>query len=411
MKRQVNTDYSWKQLTHIGLLFVMMMILSSIALTQSGGIIVPGSSHNNAAIYGRIWGPDNVPAVGAHILVTNQEMSTLHGDGVSDLDPGSEDGGYQITNLPINKELWIFVFHEKLPGLVASKEITLNNNEYRKVNLTIELDFNDPGFISNPIIRLLTLIEQSQEFSFAESITKQLKPFIGKAPLEPILLEIYVADVDGNSYKTVKIGNQVWMAENLKVTHYQNGDPITTGYRDYKWKVSSTGAFAVYPYDNDYGNVESCGGDCAEVYGNLYNWYAVDDSRNIAPAGWHIPTDEEWMELVMYLGMSYEEAHTLCLYRGTDEGSQLAGNADLWEFGILKYNGEFGTSGFNALPGGCRGDHFGGFGSLGNGGSFWSSTAYNRDEAWLQHLDHSESKVIQYHIGKRFGFSVRCVRD
>ena len=98
-------------------------------------------------------------------------------------------------------------------------------------------------------------------------------------------------DIDGNVYKTVKIGNQWWMTENLKVIHYRNGDKIPCLTDDDEWD-QSTRAYCYY--NNDTTNVE--------IYGRLYNWFAVNDSRKIAPEGWHVPTDEEWQELVDYLG-------------------------------------------------------------------------------------------------------------
>ncbi|NOZ08942.1 MAG: PEGA domain-containing protein, partial [FCB group bacterium] len=150
-------------------------------------------------------------------------------------------------------------------------------------------------------------------------------------------------DIDGNSYKTITIGKQEWMAENLKVTHYRNGDPIPTGFSNSEWANLSTGACAVY---NNYPSN-------AGTYGNLYNRYAVDDDRGVCPDGWHVPTDTEWMELEMTLGMTYEEAHNTG-WRGTNEGSQLAGNAELCTDGDLVNNEEFGSSGFTAHPGGYR---------------------------------------------------------
>ena len=118
-----------------------------------------------------------------------------------------------------------------------------------------------------------------------------------------------VTDIDGNVYETVQIGDQLWMAENLKVTHYQNGDEIPAGYAgdgippptgfllDEKWADLTTGAYAVSPIDIIYANVSTCEGNCSEVYGNLYNWYAVDDSRGLCPEGWHVPSDTEFTVL------------------------------------------------------------------------------------------------------------------
>ncbi|MCK4448089.1 MAG: fibrobacter succinogenes major paralogous domain-containing protein, partial [Candidatus Marinimicrobia bacterium] len=121
-----------------------------------------------------------------------------------------------------------------------------------------------------------------------------------------------VTDIDGNTYQTVKIGDQWWMAENLKVTHYRNGDPIPNVTDNTDWSNLTTGAYCNYDNNASY----------VTTYGRLYNWYTVNDSRYIAPSGWHVPTDEELKELEMYLGMSQSQADYTG-YRGTDEGGKL----------------------------------------------------------------------------------------
>ena len=217
-------------------------------------------------------------------------------------------------------------------------------------------------------------------------------------------------DYDGNVYETVQIGNQCWMAENLKVTHYNDGTPIPTGYSVNDWVNLSTGAYAVYPANNDAASIATCGGDCASVYGNLYNWHAVD-TGNLAPAGWHVPTDEEWMELEMALGMSESEAQDAG-YRGTDQGSQLAGNADLWNSGNLENDPEFGASGFDALPGGYRSYYLGGYYyGVGFDAYFWSSTESNNASAWNRRLHYGYSEVDRSYSNKKNGFAARLVRD
>src|SRR5512133_2157241 len=101
-----------------------------------------------------------------------------------------------------------------------------------------------------------------------------------------------VTDIDGNIYKTIAIGTQTWMAENLKVTHYQNGDSISKITDATPWSNLESGAYCIYLNNSVKGN----------TYGKLYNWFAITDSRNICPAGWHIPTDTEWETLYAYLG-------------------------------------------------------------------------------------------------------------
>jgi uncharacterized protein (TIGR02145 family) len=206
-------------------------------------------------------------------------------------------------------------------------------------------------------------------------------------------------DIDGNCYESIIIGNQVWMAENLKVTHYNDGTEIPTGYSISAWSNLSTGAYCVYDDDEDN----------ADTYGYLYNWYAVG-TGNLAPEGWHVPTDAEWMELEMALGMSENEANDTG-YRGTDQGSQLAGNADLWNNEDLVNNANFGTSGFNALPGGYRVYSYGYYNGMGDRGYFWSFTEYGSSNAWYRILIFSSSGVYRYSNSKRTGFTVRLVRD
>jgi len=208
-----------------------------------------------------------------------------------------------------------------------------------------------------------------------------------------------VTDIDGNVYQTLVIGDQEWMTENLKVTHYRNGDQIPNVTDNSTWFGQSTGAYCVY--NNTPSN--------ADTYGNLYNWYTVDDPRGLAPAGWHVPTDEEIMELEMYMGMSYAEAHDTG-YRGTNEGSKLAGNAALWSNGALENDPEFGTSGFSFLPGGYHSYNYAVY-DIGISGYFWSSTGITSSNAWYRALYYNSTQVSRHDHNLHYGFSVRCVRD
>ena len=206
-----------------------------------------------------------------------------------------------------------------------------------------------------------------------------------------------LTDVDGNTYHIVKIGNQWWMAENLKVTHYSNGDSIPEATDNVIWANLTIGAWCNYNNDSTNG----------AIYGKMYNWYAVDDSRNVAPAGWHVPTDDEWKELEMYLGMSQAQANNEG-WRGTDEGGKLkeAGTAHWNSPNTAATN----SSGFTALPGGWRW-HDNGFWSMGYDGYWWSSTEYNVPYAWYRFLDYFYSQVYRTNIDKYSGFNIRCVRD
>ncbi|MDP8315349.1 MAG: FISUMP domain-containing protein [Candidatus Celaenobacter antarcticus] len=202
-----------------------------------------------------------------------------------------------------------------------------------------------------------------------------------------------VTDIDGNVYHTIIIDNQEWMMENLKVTHYRNGDSILTGYSNTEWTGLSSGAYCVY--DNDPSN--------CDTYGNLYNWYAVDedDSRGLAPEGWHVPTDDEWQILVNYLGGS-SVAGGKMKSTGTIEGGD-----GLW---YEPNTGATNASGFTALPGGYR--YYGGYYyGMGGNGYFWSSTENSSNLAWYLALHYSYTTICRSYYDKHYGMSVRCVRD
>jgi len=203
-----------------------------------------------------------------------------------------------------------------------------------------------------------------------------------------------VKDIDGNTYNTIIIGTQVWMVENLKTTKYRNGDAIPTVTDATVWLALKTGAQC--NYDND--------AAIGAKYGKLYNWYAVNDSRSLAPVGWHVASDAEWTMLVNYvvssnLGTSGFEAKALASktdwYSSTSVGA--IGND------LTKNN----TTGFTALPGGGR-IFSGTFIFRGNSGYWWSSTEYGADYLTLG-VD--GSRVSRGYYDESSGFSVRCVRD
>ena len=220
-----------------------------------------------------------------------------------------------------------------------------------------------------------------------------------------------VTDIDGNVYETIQIGEQLWMAENLKVTQYNNGDPITHVTNNGDWGSYDEGQYGIYDNDPSY----------AETYGNLYNWAVVDDSRGVCPEGWHVPSDDEWKELEMAVGMSQAEADDTG-HRGTNEASKLAGNAVLWNEGDLKDNARFGVSGFNALPSGYHvtSNNVAGYYGIGSLAYFWSSSdfiyydPYSGNDiivVWTRSLSNDNASVFRFYDVRQHGFSLRCVSD
>ncbi|MFN5356945.1 MAG: fibrobacter succinogenes major paralogous domain-containing protein [Bacteroidota bacterium] len=207
-----------------------------------------------------------------------------------------------------------------------------------------------------------------------------------------------MADVDGNTYTTVKVGNSWWMAENLRVTHYRDGSPITRLDSDIDWLSGSAG-YSVHP-------------EATTLMGNLYNWAAVSNSIPVAPDGWHIATDEEWKQLELDLGMSSSAANALG-WRGGKEGDALkaTGTVNWARFDPVWADN---SSGFSALSGSCR-IFDGRFGTPGKGyaGFWWTSSAstLHPDKAYYRYLDYKRSSVFRQTEQVKYGFSVRCVKD
>ncbi len=223
-----------------------------------------------------------------------------------------------------------------------------------------------------------------------------------------------IADYDGNSYNTVKIGNQWWMADNLKTTHFADGTEIPVVESDADWINLDYTDKAYCYYENSTSN--------AIPYGALYTWAAAMNGaessyvnpsgiKGICPDGWHLPSDAEWIELEMYLGMSFEQADGFN-WRGTDEGSEMKNN-----YGWKNNGNGTNSSGFSALPAGNR--FHGTFDDLGETTRYWSTTEYINIThlAFNRTLDYMHSGVgwfqanHYYGYPKDFGLSVRCVKD
>ena len=210
-----------------------------------------------------------------------------------------------------------------------------------------------------------------------------------------------VKDIDGNVYHTVTIGTQVWMVENLKTTKYRDGSPIPNVTDDNAWgSLSNTITGAYCSYNND--------AALGIKYGKLYNWYAVNDSRNIAPTGWHIPSDAEWETLKIYLAANLGTSGSVAkaLAATTDWPSSNVSGAIGND--LTKNN----PTGFTALPGGARGRFIGDF-SIGRSGIWWSSSEYDNNHALYRLIafDWGGLDKDYYEGGKNNGFSIRCVRD
>jgi len=196
-------------------------------------------------------------------------------------------------------------------------------------------------------------------------------------------------DADGNVYTTIKIGNQEWMAENLRTTKYRNGDAIPNITADAQWITQTAGAYCVPK--NEAAN--------KAIYGCLYNWATITDSRKIAPEGWHIPTKTEWEQLVNFLG-----------------GDSIAGSK-MKETGTTYWTAPnsdaTNSSGFNARGAGYRSYETGEFENFGDNAYWWSTTTDDTDplDAYRCKLYNDEKGVSIKASSKVYGMAIRCVKD
>jgi uncharacterized protein (TIGR02145 family) len=193
-----------------------------------------------------------------------------------------------------------------------------------------------------------------------------------------------VTDIDGNTYLPVTICNQTWTKSNLNVSHYRNGDEIPQVTDPTQWANLTTGAWCYY--NNDPAN--------GAIYGKMYNWYAINDPRGLAPQGWHVPTDTEWNTLISCLG-----------------GNAVAGGK-MKEVGTTYWStpnlGATNSSRFTGLPGGQR-NYFGNFETI-QIGSWWSSSEIG-NFAYQRSIFYDTTTVVRSGLGKLTGIYVRCIKD
>jgi uncharacterized protein (TIGR02145 family) len=196
-----------------------------------------------------------------------------------------------------------------------------------------------------------------------------------------------MTDQQGNVYKTIVIGSQEWMAENLKTDRYRNGDAIPNILSNGVWASLTSGATC---WMNNDSSVNAC------PYGRIYNRFAVADPRGLCPAGWHVPSDEEFNTLATSLG-------------GTDQaGGRMKSTSSLWQ---SPNTGASNSSGFSALPGGSRQFNDGSFSAPGAGAYWWSSTNFISNLNYYYALLPNDAAFLRDFVDENYGFSVRCVKD
>lgn len=203
--------------------------------------------------------------------------------------------------------------------------------------------------------------------------------------LERLNFRIMNADIKNGNHQSLQIGNQHWMLANLKVKSFANGDVIFEAQNGEEWRDAGEKGNPAWCYYNNASNHEN-------DYGVLYNWYAVNDKRGLAPEGWSIPTDNDWTQLIEFLG-------------GEEIAGKLMKSNTLWKD---EYKGT-NKSGFNGHPGGSR-NFFGAFNFMGSLGSWWSADEFNDQCSWCRLLYGNYDYVLRNYVSKEKGFSVRCIK-
>jgi uncharacterized protein (TIGR02145 family) len=213
-----------------------------------------------------------------------------------------------------------------------------------------------------------------------------------------------LTDIDGNEYQTVEIGNQIWSKENLRVTTYSNGDPILQVTDPFEWQGLTTGAWCYYRNSESGGN----------TYGILYNWFAVNDARGIVPDGYKVPSENDWVLLRDYLitnGFNHDETVS-----GNKIGKSLA-STNLWL--NASQNGAVGNdqsqnnaTEFTGLPGGSRwADPSVNFNARGRNGNWWSSTELSNSRSFCVRLVNTSDRLDMTNQSKKYGYSIRLIRE
>ncbi len=230
-----------------------------------------------------------------------------------------------------------------------------------------------------------------------------------------------VRDIDDNEYPVVVIGDQIWMGENLRTTHYNNGTEIPNNLSDSEWEETVKGSFAVYPHEDIDGiNTEE---EMTNAYGKLYNWYAVKDERGLCPDGWRVPTDDEWTKLTDHLINEYDlhnddqideiDGVGNALKSCRQVNSPMGGDCNTNEHPRwASHRTHYGTDDFDfsALPAGLR-NHDGTSLYLSHYAIWWTNTQYDKIYSYSRFINSSFGNIDRDYNNKNTGFSVRCIMD
>lgn len=270
---------------------------------------------------------------------------------------------------------------------------------YRMTNDFFEagIDGLQPG--TRYYTRAYAFTAENKYYGNQESFTT--KPATAQTTFNPALTYQSVTDIDGNNYKTISIGNQEWLAENLKTTRLNDGTEIPLVTDDDIWRVLNTPAYSWY-YNNEV--------DFKNIYGGYYNWYAVNSGK-LCPSGWHIPDEDDWKVFKLSLGMTPEQIEN-GFFSETTGGNKIRETGTFnWVEGSVTATNE---SGFTALPGGSRTSSAVIFGGEGQGAGWWSASLikYSNYYAFSHWVIYDKDWFYRSDmLSTTYGLNVRCVKD
>jgi len=337
---------------------------STMNIYQTDGTVLQIPLHEIDSVTHTVGGSIDPPTV------VTLEVECIRKESIESGGEVTDDGGMPVTDRGV---CWATT-----PGPTTADNVILSGGGLGAFNLSIE------GLTMNTTYYIRAFATNGIGTAYGQEITFTTAGVVDDF-LNASLTYGEVTDIDGNTYATVVIGAQEWMAENLRTATYANGDPIPNVTDDSEWSTLSTGAWAIFGNDCDF-----------EIpYGHLYNWFAVDDDRNICPAGWHVATEEEYGEMKD-------------LYGGLLAGGPMKSAGDLY---WLDPNiGGTNESGFSALPGGLR-ESDGFFNTINVMACYWTATAYGFGSAFYQEMSYGHDNIYTAFDDVEAGFSVRCVKD
>jgi uncharacterized protein (TIGR02145 family)/uncharacterized repeat protein (TIGR02543 family) len=393
-------------------LYFLRIILNGDVMGVSQLMSVPMAMHalsSDDDFHGSYHDLINLPDLSGYITISGADTGDIavYLNGQWQIIPAGQDGQYllvvggepQWTDLSTGPETWPLNLVVDPPG----SGYTQGSGNYPQNYTTTIVAIANEGYI---------FVQWTDE-SGTPLGTNYAIEFV--MPAEQVTLTAHfeeheevpgtVTDIDGNVYPLITLAGREWMAENLRTTRYRDGSDIVTGLANSQWAATTEGATAVYPHTSVSGiNSEE---EMIHAYGRLYNWYATSDARGLCPAGWAVPTPEEWNQL----GAAIFSGNELKSCRQVN--SPLGGECNTQEHPRWNsHSTQYGTDvhGVAALPAGVRltgGSYFG----IGTIIYWWAKNEHSETNAWYRFLGHDNGSFHLNNGGKTFGMSVRCIKE